>query len=786
MIPSVDDKTLQLFLGSRGERLRALRAIGAIERSELGLPTESLRARRERREAQTAFMSQLAVPFPRRVARRAVEHVDALDIRLAQRTRTGPLPVDEEVAEENEILYKQQLKLRQNGLHGMMLGAGGGGGGVGGSPFASLNTSVSAGDGAGSGEDATFLTGLSQQQQQQPQPSIPRSFATRRAGHGKRSGGGGGAGGADDLYAGDVLFRPGRAVADLDPSDFWLYARQKVTQRTLGTQVLQHPVVVGQSTDAASLKALLLRSPITDIIRKKIAGLLAATVGRTRCGILFDLLSTRNIIVSGVPHVVGQFIYEHINDVIATEHASLKFVFVGITDNSNCCAARDVFCRDTSLLGRQIAGTKRTFDALDNVHMFAVPPPGGEEPPLGPAVEQSGTAMSRSSPLGTRPWHAAMRKPNPESRPLPSDPLQQMLVHAARVGYKDDDEDNDGGDDGVLLAAANNSSGDRRAGGPSPTIGSASLAPFTQLQRRGVVGARPQSPSSLSSQGQQHSSAASSRHPHVGGLTRDELFAAFDPRDLKYLPNVVARVKGGDSNQSASASRHLDGLLDSVVCGPTVRLSRMSKRYNAATAVMTRRVHRPASRSNNAVGDGDAERHFLLSHAVIYTDIVIVAFSQAPVVHVRHKNRPESPEIQQQHRRITKKSSASIISANVAARRFLDPFAPGRRAPRRWRANNWLLAGHWARRGQRDEQQPRQSADVRCIDAQPFVADRSSSHGPTAAAASACAAAGPVRPTGLQQHQQRERERQRPQQHRRRPDAELPARRHAAPRRRRP
>lgn len=53
---------------------------------------------------------------------------------------------------------------------------------------------------------------------------------------------------------------------------------------------------------------------------------------------------------------------------------SLKFVFVGLTDNVNCCAARDVFCRDDTLNGKYVGETKRPFGALDNVHMHAVFP----------------------------------------------------------------------------------------------------------------------------------------------------------------------------------------------------------------------------------------------------------------------------------------------------------------------------------------------------------------------------------------------------------------------------
>ena len=112
-------------------------------------------------------------------------------------------------------------------------------------------------------------------------------------------------------------------------------------------------------------------------LRRRLDTLLATAASRRRCGLLFDLVSTANIIRTGVPHLVGEYIYQY----IATQHndkLTVKFSFVGISDNVNCCAARDVLCRDDWLDGHYVGDTKRReFDALDNVHVFGVfPRPG--------------------------------------------------------------------------------------------------------------------------------------------------------------------------------------------------------------------------------------------------------------------------------------------------------------------------------------------------------------------------------------------------------------------------
>ena len=160
----------------------------------------------------------------------------------------------------------------------------------------------------------------------------------------------------------DVLFK-----ADPSGQPFWLYASQTVTQRTLGP-------LVAIAEEAGEIRSSdLSRSKLAATIRKTVDGLMAKAAQRTRCGVLFDLVSTSNIIHSRFPHAFGEYIYEYLADNHA-DKLSLKFVFVGITDNVNCCAARDVFCRDNYIDGEYVGDTKRAFDALDNVHMYAVFP----------------------------------------------------------------------------------------------------------------------------------------------------------------------------------------------------------------------------------------------------------------------------------------------------------------------------------------------------------------------------------------------------------------------------
>eukprot|EP00667_Euglena_gracilis_P006665 EG_transcript_6723 len=104
-------------------------------------------------------------------------------------------------------------------------------------------------------------------------------------------------------------------------------------------------------------------------IRKMIDHALAAQrASAANFGLLFDIVTTSSTIETGQPHFVAQQIYSYVDEAHGDKN-HLKFVFVGITDNDNCRAARDVFCKE------DISGhPKKQFEAIDNNHMYAVYP----------------------------------------------------------------------------------------------------------------------------------------------------------------------------------------------------------------------------------------------------------------------------------------------------------------------------------------------------------------------------------------------------------------------------
>ena len=189
---------------------------------------------------------------------------------------------------------------------------------------------------------------------------------------------------------------------------------------------------------------------------------MATAASRRRCGLLVDLVSTANIIRTGVPHLVGEFIYEY----LAAQHndkLSLKFVFVGITDNANCCAARDVICRDDWLDGQYVGDMKRRdFDALDNVHVFAVFPSaqtrtagfatlgggGGSAPTRAASAGAGNNSSNATGGAGPRPGTAAFRllaeankKAVTVKREAPSNAVLQSYFDDDDVTFEGDGRD---------------------------------------------------------------------------------------------------------------------------------------------------------------------------------------------------------------------------------------------------------------------------------------------------------------------------------------------------------
>lgn len=188
----------------------------------------------------------------------------------------------------------------------------------------------------------------------------------------------------------DTLF-----TANRDGS-FWFYGSQKVSQATLGP-------LSGRTTPPTTEEVK--KSPIGAAIRRQLESILSHALSKDRFGIIFDLVSTSKIIAGGAPHEVGAYIYHYLEEA-HYDKTNLKFVFVGITDNVNCCAARDVFCRDDVVAGHYVGDTKRPFEALDNVHMYTVFPGhrlhpfrSATPPPTPPPPALGVTTMSSESPL---------------------------------------------------------------------------------------------------------------------------------------------------------------------------------------------------------------------------------------------------------------------------------------------------------------------------------------------------------------------------------------------------
>lgn len=86
----------------------------------------------------------------------------------------------------------------------------------------------------------------------------------------------------------------------------------------------------------------------------------------TRFGVLVDIIATRRNILSGVPHELANFVYKFLE---AEYPVSVRFIFVGITDNATKLVAKDIF--DSRGGGR----IKRlSFGDIDGDHLFVAYP----------------------------------------------------------------------------------------------------------------------------------------------------------------------------------------------------------------------------------------------------------------------------------------------------------------------------------------------------------------------------------------------------------------------------
>ena len=174
------------------------------------------------------------------------------------------------------------------------------------------------------------------------------------------------------LRSPDVLFEPGAS----DNGVFWIYDRHRVSQSTLGSAAGSMAYASVGAPSQTLDEAAFVKLPVWASIKRKINAMIAQGAQQERYGIVFDIVSTGKILAKGIPHMAGKLIYEYVEECRHEEGSNkLKFIFVGITDNINCCTARDVFCLDDRVGGVYVGDYKRPFRAIDNVHMFAVLPP---------------------------------------------------------------------------------------------------------------------------------------------------------------------------------------------------------------------------------------------------------------------------------------------------------------------------------------------------------------------------------------------------------------------------
>lgn len=135
----------------------------------------------------------------------------------------------------------------------------------------------------------------------------------------------------------------------------------------------------------------------------------------TNYGLLFDIVTTSSTIASGLPHHIADQIYAYVEETHASKHG-LKFVFVGITDNDNCRAARDVFSKE------DISGhPKKPFDAIDNNHMYAVFPNDEE-------FTQRLVHRFQSENMSLLRQHASLHPKGSEGDPMMSLALSPLVI----------------------------------------------------------------------------------------------------------------------------------------------------------------------------------------------------------------------------------------------------------------------------------------------------------------------------------------------------------------------
>ena len=172
----------------------------------------------------------------------------------------------------------------------------------------------------------------------------------------------------------DVLLKPDPQYKSsrFPGGRFWMYESYNLTKQAIDKIFSGATTEVSQTLAYSHIKKLLSKT-----LKK------SQRECSERFGILLDIITTNSLIQTGIPHELGNAAYRYIEQA-HYDKLGLKFCFIGITDNVNCRAARDVFCRDPVRFdandSRMPEEPKRAFDALDNQHMYCVfPAPAADE-----------------------------------------------------------------------------------------------------------------------------------------------------------------------------------------------------------------------------------------------------------------------------------------------------------------------------------------------------------------------------------------------------------------------
>eukprot|EP01065_Artemidia_motanka_P046474 TRINITY_DN7056_c0_g1_i3.p1 TRINITY_DN7056_c0_g1~~TRINITY_DN7056_c0_g1_i3.p1 ORF type:complete len:965 (+),score=256.76 TRINITY_DN7056_c0_g1_i3:289-2895(+) len=167
-------------------------------------------------------------------------------------------------------------------------------------------------------------------------------------------------------HSADVLLQP-----EAPDKRFWFYDSFKLSTHHIGDISKHQGGVVGAAEMAQTRAFRDIRKKLDYMIKK------AHVECTSRFGVLFDIITTNSIIQTGIPHELGSTAYRYIERT-HYDKVGMKFAFIGITDNVNSRAARDVFSRDhvaKDAMDRPVPEErKRSFRALDNQHMYCVFP----------------------------------------------------------------------------------------------------------------------------------------------------------------------------------------------------------------------------------------------------------------------------------------------------------------------------------------------------------------------------------------------------------------------------